>query len=64
MDMNNTVEIDFTESETTAIERVTGWGARDDADMRRALHDMISELAMLKHIDISDINLEDESWCD
>lgn len=54
------IYIDFTESEIKAIERLTGWEARDDADMRRAIHCMIEELATLKSVDISDIDLDEE----
>lgn len=50
--------IDFTLEEIEAIERVQCWEARDDGDMRRAIHQMIIDLAELKGIDISDIGLE------
>ena len=50
--------IDFTLKEIEAIERVQCWEARDDGDMRRAIHQMIIDLAELKGIDISDIGLE------
>ena len=54
------VGIDFTENEIKAIERVSGWVVDDDADMRRAIHDMIVELAKFKGIDISDINMDED----
>jgi hypothetical protein len=54
------VDIEFTENEIKAIERVSGWGADDDADMRHAIHEMVIELAKYKGIDISDINMEEE----
>lgn len=53
------VGIDFTLKEIKAIERVQRWEAEDDADMRRAIHQMITDLAELKGIDISDIELEE-----
>lgn len=53
------VGIDFTLKEIKAIERVQCWEAEDDADMRRAIHQMITDLAELKGIDISDIELEE-----
>ena len=57
--MDYEVGIDFTVEECKAINRVTGWAVDDDADMRRAIHDMIVELAKYKDIDISDIDMED-----
>lgn len=57
--MDYEVGIDFTVEECKAINRVTGWGVDYDADMRRAIHDMIVELAKYKDIDISDIDMED-----
>lgn len=58
------VNLDFSENEIKAIERVASYGARDDADMREAIHIMIRELAKLKNIDISDIDIDDGSWAD
>jgi hypothetical protein len=52
------IDIDFTLKEIEAIERVQCWKVEDDADMRRAIHQMIIDLAELKGIDISDIGLE------
>lgn len=52
------VGIDFTVKEIEAIERVQCWEAKDDADMRRAIYQMIIDLAEFKGIDISDIGLE------
>ena len=51
--------IDFTENEVRAIERVSGWEIPDDADMRHAIHDMVTELALLKGISMSDIDLDE-----
>lgn len=51
--------IDFTENEIKAIECVSGWGIPDDADMRHAIHDMVTELARLKGVNISDIDLDE-----
>ena len=51
--------IECTENEIKAIERVSGWEIPDDADMRHAIHDMVTELAHLKGIDISDIDLDE-----
>ena len=53
------VGIDFTDNEIEAIERVGGWGASDDADMRHAIHAMIIALARYREIDISDIDLDE-----
>lgn len=53
------VGLDFTDNEIKAIERVSGWGANDDADMRHAIHEMVNELAKYKGIDISDIDMEE-----
>lgn len=58
------INLDITENEIEAIERVANYSARDDADMREAIHIMIRELAKLKDIDISDINIDDGSWAD
>lgn len=52
------VDVEFTAADIEAVERVTGWGADDDGDMHHAIREMIVELAMLKGIDISDIDLE------
>lgn len=52
------VGTDFTLKEIEAIERVQCWEARDDADIHRAINQMIIDLAELKGIDISDIGLE------
>lgn len=59
--MDDIIEIEFTENEIKAIERVTGWEIPngDDADMRSAIHDMVIEIARLKDIDISDIDLDE-----
>jgi hypothetical protein len=57
--MDYEVGIDITVEECKAINCVTGWVVDDDADMRRAIHDMIVELAKYKDIDISDIDMED-----
>ena len=59
------VNLDFTNSEADAINRVTGYGCYDDADMREAIHIMIDELSKLKGIDVSDIPYrEDDSYAD
>ncbi len=58
------LNLDITKNEIEAIERVASWGAQDEADLREAIHIMIRELAKLKGVNISDINIDDESWAD
>lgn len=58
------LNLDITKNEIEAIERVASWGARDEADLREAIHIMIKELAKLKNVDISDVDIDDGSWAD
>ena len=62
--MEDYLNLDIVKNEIKAIERVTGGGARDASDLRTAIHDMSRELAKFKGVDISDIDIEDESWAD
>lgn len=62
--MEDYLTLDIVINEIKAIERVSEYGARDEADLRTAIHEMIRELAKLKGVDISDIDIEDESWAD
>ena len=48
----NDVYVDFTDAEIEAVEILTEQGARDDADMRRALHTIMYELAEYKGIEL------------
>ena len=59
------MDFEFSPTEITAIERVAilEVGDIDYADMRTNIHYMIEELAKIKGIDISDLDLEDETWC-
>lgn len=46
------IELDFTDAEVKAIEQVSGWRIEDDADMRHAIYDIVSELASFKGISV------------
>lgn len=62
--MEDYLTLDIVKNEIEVIERVSGCGARDEADLREAIHEMVRELAKLKGVDISDIDIDDESWAD
>ena len=56
----NDVYVDFTDAEIEAVEKLTGLEARDDADMRRALHSLMYELAKYKGVKIPSLEESEE----
>ena len=57
--MNDDVYVDFTEAEIQAVEKLAGESARDDADMRRALHIIMYKLAQYEGINLPTLEVSE-----